>query len=623
MAAIDTSSTAGLETAEFDFVIVGGGTSGLVVASRLTDDENIRVLVLEAGQNRLGDPKITIPGLGASTYFDPDYDWCITSEPQEHLNGRSLGQPVGKVLGGSSAINLGMVIYPSKSGFDSWERLGNPGWGWETMAPYFRKFHTFTEPARKELHEELMLDYLVKDAQGDSGPVQVSFGGGDWFPPFSKAWPRAFKALNQELTGDPISGLANGAFSNPATIDPVTKERSHAASAYYHNKARKRPNLRVLTEALVEKVLLEKQLDGTVKATGVQFTARDGQRRRTLAKHEVILAAGALKTPQLLELSGIGSTELLAQHGIDCFVDNANVGENLQDHGFVPFSWEVQDPLTSGDQLRDPAVQQAAMAAYQSAAAGPLSICPLSSAFLPLLNQDLSQTSLSGLLSRHLDDPGLPAHLRAQYDVLRAQLSSPDDASGQYTLAPFQLLPDAGPSPTGVFGMSAPGFYASIVSVLNHPFSRGRIHIKSADPTTAPLFDPRTMSHPLDLELHARHTMLLERLRATSPLAELFKENGRRIHNGGKAVETLEEAREAVKNGYIPHYHVCGTAAMMPREAGGVVDARLRVYGTRGLRVVDASVFPLIPRGNIQSDVYAVAERAADVLKEEWMERQQ
>ncbi|KKY24066.1 putative aryl-alcohol dehydrogenase [Diplodia seriata] len=384
MAAVDTSVSAGVESAEYDFVVIGGGTSGLTVASRLTENECIRVLVLEAGQNRLNDPKITVPGLAASTYSDPDYDWCVTSEPQVHLNGRSIGQPIGKVLGGSSAINLGMLMYPSQSDFDSWEKLGNAGWGWSSIAPYFRKFHTFTKPTGEELREGLMLDYMVEGAQGDSGPVQVSFGGADGSAPFSKAWPRAFSALNLEMTGDPITGIASG----------------------------------------------------------------------------------------------------------------------------------------------------------------PLSACPLPSSFLPLYDQDISPVDLSELFSAHLSDADLPANLRAQYDVLKAQLSSPGNASVQYTLAPFQITPSAGASPKDFLSMPVPGFYASIVSVLNHPFSRGSVHVKSSDPRAAPAFDPQAMSHPIDLEIHARHLFFPERLRATPPLADLFKEGGQRIHNGGKAVETMDEARE-------------------------------------------------------------------------------
>lgn len=517
------------------------------------------------------------------------------------------------------SINLGMVIYPSRSGFDSWEKLGNPGWGWKSMAPYFRKFHTNTAPGSQT--QDLMLDYVVKDAQGTDGPVQVSYGSGVGYPPFNSAWPRAWSNLNRKLIGDPIGGVAVGSFNNPATIDPTTKERSHAGNAYLSEDVSRRENLRVVTAAMVSKVVLEKGTDGVIQATGVEFKAKDGKTRRVAADHEVILAAGAFKTPQVLELSGIGSAEVLERHGVECIVDNPNVGENLQDHGFIPFSWEVADPATSGDQMRNPEVVQMALAAYNSAKAGPLSTHALASAFFPLQNQDLSPASVDELLPAHFDNYSAPAALRKQYEVLCEQIRSPDDCSTQYTLAPFQITPSADPSPQATFGMKEDGFYASIVAVLNHPFSRGSVHIRSSDPEAAPVLDPQTMSHPLDLELHARHALVLETLRDTSPLRELFKEGGRRIHNGGKRVQTLDEAKETVRSGFTPHYHVCGTAAMLPRDGGGVVDPRLKVYGVEGLRVVDASVFPLIPRGNTQSDVYAVAERAAEILLEGWQQK--
>ncbi|OTA93659.1 putative GMC oxidoreductase [Hypoxylon sp. CO27-5] len=607
MATIDTASTTDLD-AEYDYVVVGGGTSGLVVASRLTEDDEVRVLVLEAGANRLKDPKIAIQGLAAATFFDPDYDWCITTEPQVGLNNRRLAQPLGRTLGGSSAINLGMVIYPSKSGFNAWEKLGNPGWGWEVMESYFRKFHTFTEPQDK-LKKELMLDYL-HGAHGTDGPVQVSYGSEEGFPPFAQAWPRAWSTLCKPIDSDPIAGVSIGAFNNAATLHPRTRERSHAGNSYFSNEVAQRPNLRVITEALVEKILFTRQTGDfdNLRATGVTFVGKDGQRRQVSAKREVILAAGAIKSPQLLELSGIGSKDVLSKYGIECLIDNPNVGENFQDHGFVPFSWEVADPMTSGDQMRNPSVVEAVMKAYQEARAGPLSVNALASAFFPLQDENITPIPVAQLLSEL-------GQAEVEPRVLREQICAPGECSAQFTLAPFQLNPFPGDNPSHIFGLGTEGFYASIVAALNHPFSRGSVHIQSADPGSPPIVDPRAMTHPLDLELHARHVLLLEKIRDTPPLRELFKEDGRRLHNGGQRVETLDQAKEVVKNGYTPHYHVCGTAAMMPREFGGVVDPKLRVYGVDGLRIVDASVFPLIPRGNIQSSVYAVAERAADIIR--------
>lgn len=532
------------------------------------------------------------------------------------LNDRRLGQPYGKTLGGSSAINLGMAIYPSKSGFNSWEKLGNPGWGWDAMAPYFRKFHTYTGPG-DDVEKDLMLEYQTKESQGSSGPLKISYGSGAGYPPFMSAWPRAWFTLNKKLVGDPISGVAVGAFNNPATLDPDTRERSHSGNDYLTKEVRARPNLRVVTEALVTKLILDKNAGG-VKATGVEFKAKDGQIYKVNAQHEVVLAAGALKTPQLLELSGVGNKEILSKHNIECLVENPNIGENLQDHGFVSLSWEVADPTTSGDMMRNPEVANMAVQAFMTAKAGPLSTHALSSAFFPLQNQDLSPGSVRDLLPAHFDNEPVPEALKKQFTVLREQIIAPDDCSAQFTLAPFQITPSHEPSPQATFAMKEDGFYVSIVSVLNHPFSRGYVHIQSSDADEAPIINPRTMTHPLDLELHARHTLVLETLRETSPLRELFKEDGRRLHNGGKKVETLEEAKEAVKSRYTPHYHVTGTAAMMPKESGGVVDTELKVYGVDGLRIVDASIFPLIPRGNIQTSVFAVAERAAEILAEGW-----
>ncbi|OTA64863.1 GMC oxidoreductase [Hypoxylon sp. EC38] len=607
MATIDTASTTDLD-AEYDYVVVGGGTSGLVVASRLTEDDEVRVLVLEAGANRLKDPKIAVQGLAAATFFDPDYDWCITTEPQVGLNNRRLAQPLGRTLGGSSAINLGMVIYPSKSGFNAWEKLGNPGWGWDTMKSYFRKFHTFTEPQEK-LKKELMLDYL-SGAHGTDGPVQVSYGSEEGFPPFAQAWPQAWSTLCKPIDSDPIAGVSIGAFNNAATLHPKTRERSHAGNSYFSNEVAQRPNLRVITEALVGKILFTLQTGdfNDLRATGVTFVGKDGERRQVSAKREVILAAGAIKSPQLLEISGIGSKDVLAKYGIECLIDNPNVGENFQDHGFVPFSWEVADPLTSGDQMRNPSVVEAVMKAYQEARAGPLSVNALASAFFPLQDENITPIPVTQLLSEL-------GQAEVEPRVLREQICTPGECSAQFTLAPFQLNPFPGDNPSHIFGLGTEGFYASIVAALNHPFSRGSVHVQSADPGSPPIVDPRAMTHPLDLELHARHVLLLEKIRDTPPLRELFKQDGRRLHNGGQRVETLDQAKEVVKNGYTPHYHVCGTAAMMPREFGGVVDPKLRVYGVDGLRIVDASVFPLIPRGNIQSSVYAVAERAADIIR--------
>ena len=299
-------------------------------------------------------------------------------------------------------------------------------------------------------------------------------------------------------------------------------------------------------------------------------------------------------------------------------IDNPNVGENLQHHGYVPFSWEVADDEFSGDVLRNSETARAAMAAYQTAKAGPLSGVPIVSAFMPLL--DFPNIEMEVLLKKHLDSyeyKSFPSQ-KNQFAILREILNNPHDASGQYTVTPFRIVPRDGPSCKGIYGMGKEGNYMSIVSVLNHPFPREFVHINSTDPNVQPTVNPKYMSHLLDLELHGRHVQWLETLTATEPLASLLKKDGHRIH-ADKKVEDLTTAKDIVEETFIFRYHVTGACSMLPERLGGVVNERLLAYGVRNLRIVDASIFPMIPRGNIQFSVYTVAEKAADVVKEDRM----
>lgn len=198
----------------------------------------------------------------------------------------------------------------------------------------------------EQIQKDLSLNYLDQELQGDSGPIQVSFGGIDAYTSFNKTWPKVFSNLGHDLTGDPISGVGNGAFTNPGTVDPISKTRGHAGSAYA--KIAARPNLHVLTEVLVQKVLVKNKA-GTLSASGVRVITKDGVEKDIPATREVILAAGTIKSPQLLELSGVGNETVLKDYGIKTVVNNPGVGENLQDHGYVSFSWEIADNEMSGD----------------------------------------------------------------------------------------------------------------------------------------------------------------------------------------------------------------------------------------------------------------------------------
>ncbi|KAL8704848.1 MAG: hypothetical protein Q9201_002007 [Fulgogasparrea decipioides] len=612
----ERASTEGLSES-YDYVVVGGGTAGLVVASRLTENQDVTVLVLEAGADRLGDSRITTPGLALTTWDNPDFDWKFMTTPQDGLNGRTVAHPRGKTLGGSTAINVGLVAYPSKSGVDSWEKLGNKGWNFETLRPYYQKFHTYIPPS-KEINDLLALDYMDDDIQGKSGPIKVSFG--DFHGPLQKDWPETFKRMNTKYNGDPLTGLGSGGHSNPGSIDARSKTRSHAGSEYYNPEARSRANLRVLTEALVERIILEQLENGPVLARGVQYSSRAGKRHVIRATKEVILAAGAFQSPQLLELSGIGSQALLERHGIRTVIDNPFVGENLQDHAVAVLSFEAAAHIPTGDVLRDPQVFAAAIEEYNKSKTGFLAAGTYCSAFMPVADflNDEGEARLNQLLDRHLaNDTGsaFPSQ-KQQYGLLRSILQSSDDSSIHYIMAPFQLNVHAGPSPTQYLIPTTEGNYMTLCAALNHPFSRGSVHIQSADPIEKPKIDPKYLSHPLDNEILARHVQYMEELVRAEPLASLLKKNGRRIP-AGKHVEELDEARTLGPQTVTSNFHPTGTCAMMPKELGGVVDDRLIVHGTGNLRVVDASIIPLEPRGPIQSSVYAIAERAADIIKDD------
>ncbi|KAL3434265.1 hypothetical protein BDV09DRAFT_204766 [Aspergillus tetrazonus] len=618
MAAIDTESAAGLQNAAFDFVIVGGGTAGLVLANRLSANTAVRVLVLEAGTNRLDDLRIKVPGLAATTFENPEFDWDFRSVPQPQLKGRRIFGTKGRTLGGSSAINMGMLVYPSRAGMNAWEALGNPGWGWEAFAPYIRKFHTGVSPSDgvRALLRTMKSEQID---QGSDGPVWASFGHETGYTPYQVAWFRAFEELGWPQTEDPIKGAGTGPFVNPGAVDPVTKTRSHAAAAYLKPEVLGRDNLRVVTGAQVSRVIFDSPdgQAGEVTAQQVQFV-KGSQTYTVGVKGEVIMAAGAFQSPQVLELSGIGDAARLRAHGIELVVDLPGVGENLQDHGIVCFNYEVADGMPSGDMARDPAVAAAAMAAYQKDGSGLLGMVPLVSAFMPC--PDFPEQEREQLLQKvetSLASPALPQMYKKQYNVLKELLSNPDEPTAQYIIAPFQLVPDLGPNPSDIFSLGHPGFFISVMSLLSYPLSRGSVHISSNDPTAAPAIDHAILRHPADLELQARHSIWMDNIPETSPFIPLLKKGGQRLHSAEKVTD-LQRAEELCRNLVLSMYHVSGTCAMMSRGDGGVVDPRLRVYGTRNVRVVDASVFPLEPRGNIQATVFAVAEKAADLIKEDW-----
>lgn len=439
----------------------------------------------------------------------------------------------------------------------------------------------------------------------------------DIYGPFQVSWSKTLDKLGWCNSDDPIEGEKLGTFACGLTIDPETKTRGYAASAYYTPDVAKRPNLQVLTEAFVEKILTKNAGD-SVMATGVRVQTKDGAHHEIAAKVEVILSAGTIQSPQVLELSGIGQRELLEKHGIPVVLDSPGVGENFQDHAISAPCFEIADDQISADIMRDPSIVQAVLQQYMTTKTGPLVGIPVSVTMLPLIdsNGPVRHNDITQLTKQYVGDADLPLWQKKQYEQLREQLLKPKEAAGYAMMLPLQLNMSSGKTEMkNLLAPTNPKNYITIMAVNNHPFSRGICHIRSADPKDKPILDPRYLSHPMDLEILARLTQYVDTIIKTEPFASLLKP-GERLPEG-KDATSLDAAKDIVKERLLTTFHPTGTCAMMPKEIGGVVDNRLKVYGTRNLRVVDASIFPMETLGNIQATVYAVAEKAADLIKED------
>lgn len=361
--------------------------------------------------------------------------------------------------------------------------------------------------------------------------------------------------------------------------------------------------MHVLTEALVEKVLFDSSRGSNhLIANGIRFGAK-GKHYVVKAKKEVILSAGAFGSPKILELSGIGSAKILKKNNIKVLYDNENVGENLQDHPLVPLGFEVVDGTFTTDAFRDPKVFDAALATYLTNQTGPLSAGTYSSALLsyeqmlPSSNKGKIPKGINNILTPNqaAANPGLAHRL----ELTRLKLLDPKESTAQ------QLLIQGGITPgeadvAKLFANTSPGSYLTLSAILEHPFSRGSVHIQSSNPTVYPVIDPNYLGAEVDLEIFADIMLHLQTIARAEPLASFLKGKGH-VYQPGYFELNESNVRAHIKKTMSTEFHPCGTCALSPRPGGGVVDERLRVYGTERLRVVDASIFPLQVRANRKS----------------------
>lgn len=518
-------------------------------------------------------------------------------------------------MGGSSAINILFWTHASQKDIDNWGALGNDGWSWDAVFPYYKKSENYMAPSG-ELEKELETGYIKPRIHGRHGAVDASFPAEHG--PFDEAWPRTYANLGQAVNGDPKDGLALGGYTNLISMNSTVNERSFSANAYL-NPALGRKNLKVITFALIEKINFESQKQhGDLVASGLTYS--QGNKSHTIkARKEVLLCAGSFGSPHILELSGIGSSSLLKKQGIRVLLDNPNVGENLQDHAMVPLGWEVKKGIPTFDDFRDPKVFEAAYEEYVQNRTGPLSTGAISSALLSYkqilhsIKGSYPETSEAALTPTP-DCPN-PNGRAKQYKLLYQDLHDPNECIAQEIDNAGGISPQNANDSLTVFTTTLPGHFFTMWGVLEHPFSRGSVHLQSSDPKKYPLIDPNYLSHPLDAKVLGDIGLHCQKVAQTAPLADLLKGGGTVVQKGYETL-TKQNAADWVRKSIMSEYHPCGTCAMLPKSDGGVVDSKLKVYGTKNLRVVDASIFPLIPRANLQTLVYAVAERVADWIKE-------
>ncbi|KAF2666429.1 alcohol oxidase, partial [Microthyrium microscopicum] len=596
------------QKAEFDYVICGGGTAGMTLAARLSENENVTVGVLEAGKHRPNDPNVDTPGALFAMLGNPEYDWNWKSVPQKANRGIVHHIPRGKLLGGSSGTNYMMYVRGSLRDFDDWAELaGDAGWDSSHMMKYMRKHQTL-EPIHDAITDRTNLAFAVEN-HGSDGPVRTSFNDTPSLPIEIAIIDAADEVTGYAKAKDPWSGDHIGFFNTLGSVvrsGPDKGKRSYAGRGYL-NAAKGRSNLKILCEAVVNKINLEGE-----KATGVNFT-HDGKTYDVKIKREVLVCGGVIQSPQILELSGIGDPEVLRAAGVDVKVENKAIGNNYQDHSITLMGYKLKPDVMSVDSLFKPDNMAGAMKAYAETQSGPLSSISSTQGFLSYnicVDKSEVQATVDSIKQSIKDAP--TEFQKKQLQQIIIHLEDSKSANLQMVVIPASMNPDAAgdqskivtPDPNGPDGIT-------LAICLQYPVSRGSIHIKSADPKDSPVIDPAYLKHSADAAVLAGGMKLFDRVTKSSKLAPMIEK--RYCPEPDKDLQDLRVGEAEVYNAVFGEYHSCGSVAM-----GDALDSRLKVKGVKSVRVVDASIFPNNVSGNICSSVYSLAEKAADLIKEDW-----
>ncbi|OCH94550.1 alcohol oxidase [Obba rivulosa] len=582
----------------FDYIICGGGTAGLTLAARLTEDPHISVLVLEAGQANLDDAVILRTGSYGVHFGNSMYCWPFQTVKQKGLLDLESSWLRGKGLGGSSGINFLIWTKPPANEINDWEELGNPGWNWQNFQRYVSRVEGFVPPpAETQRKFGIKLDHWTL---GREGPLKISYPG--LINAGERTVQETLSNLGIEPAPLPMDGNPNGYFFAPNTIDPRTHTRSYATTAFYvPNK--NRPNLTVLVSAIVSRIVTEHLSGGKLTATGVEFY-HDEKPYVVHAKKEVIVTAGALKSPQILELSGIGNRDILEKIGIVPKVDLPGVGKNAQEHIICTMNFELRDDVDfeTLDPMRDPEEAKKNIELLAQGQ-GLLTLGMTGIAFIPLrkvtarADEIIAQAKEKILRNADKYPPGLLEQYKIQLERLD------NDAP----LCEIISLPGALPSPNP----PEPGKkYITLFAALNEVFSRGTIHSTSGDPMKEPEFDPHYFEEEVDEEIYFELVKFVRKVAQTAPLKDMIVAE----RNPGPECKTDEDLLKWAKTFLSTTWHTASSCSMLPKAKGGVVDHELKVYGTENIRVVDLSIAPLHFDAHTQATTYAIAEQAAAII---------
>ncbi|KAI1085603.1 putative GMC oxidoreductase [Whalleya microplaca] len=560
----------------FDYVIAGAGTCGLVLANRLSEDPDIRVAVIEPGDDVRNNPNVT--DVSAFTVaLGTEIDWQYTTTPQLGAGNRSIAYHAGKAIGGTSTINGMTYIRGDKAEFDAWEILGNDGWNWEALYPYFKQVEQFSPPTTAQAAAGATFNV---DYHGETGSMKTGYPFRLLNGTFHEMAQQAWDSLGYPFNSDVNSGDVRGFDIWPQTLDRDANIREDAARAYYYS-VESRPNLKIIKGTVTRLAWTNSTSREDPYAEGIEYLTPEGQAVQVSAAKEVILSAGSLRSPLILERSGIGNPSFLKAHGIETKVDLPGVGEHLQDQPNTVLLYASKMNVSA-------TVPYATFATAQDMFGNKTSSIAASiDARLPKWAQKVSDAN-NGVISAQ----SIEKHLRIQHDLIFNKNVTIGEtltsASTNNLISAFWLL---------------------------LPFSQGSVHLKSTDAINDPAIDPKYFLVDFDLEVQTALGRISQDLWYTEPVSDVVTGN---TFPGDTALPrnaTDDQWTTFIQSTSTPNHHPIGTASMMSRELGGVVDPRLKVYGTSNVRVVDASVLPMQVSGHLTATLYAVAERAAEFIK--------